>query len=582
MNVNKNNSGWLVAWLAAILWVAFASSAPAAYAQDAEPEAEVTPAELQPLTESQTATLTRLRDRIITQRERISDLDIRTRRAEPPVKAILEARLDQAWIDLLEFGLKFASGAADIEDGGADISAFSPDVTVVLDIQGDVAETALERIREDLILPGPEQSAAEQAIGYRKFFDVLVTGDAVYDIFQESLKYGERFGADLADEQSWFNERLIDRALSGSVFLELSVENAESIRAGVDALPEDVELKAKLTIADGRVGQTAEAMSRIIAQMDGVGLDTSEYREQVLTVTGEITTDVLDVGLVAGLVSRGGTWVVDLVAAEGPTFIFQLLLFVFIVFAFRKLANIVEAVVQRGLRSSKFQLSQLLKRMITSMASNLVMVLGILIALSQVGISLGPLLTGLGIAGFVIGFALQDSLSNFASGMMILIYRPFDVGDLVEIGGVFGKVNQMSLVNTTVLTLDNQTIVLPNNMIWSGVIKNVTEQSQRRVDMTFGISYSDDIPNAERILQEIVEAQDKVLEDPEPMIKLHELGESSVNFVVRPWVKSDDYWDVYWDITRAVKMRFDEEGVSIPFPQRDVHLYSESSAGSES
>jgi small conductance mechanosensitive channel len=582
MSVNKNKNARLFAWLTGMLLVAAGWVAPVAFAQDAEPAEAAAPAELQPLTESQTATLTRLRDRIITQRERISDLDIRTRRAEPPVKAILEARLDQAWIDLLEFGLKFASGAADIEDGGADISAFSPDVTVVLDIQGDVADTALERIREDLILPGPEQSAAEQAIGYRKFFDVLVTGDAVYDIFQESLKYGERFGADLADEQSWFNERLIDRALSGSVFLELSVENAESIRAGVDALPEDVELKAKLTIADGRVGQTAEAMSRIIAQMDGVGLDTSEYREQVLTVTGEITTDVLDVGLVAGLVSRGGTWVVDLVAAEGPTFIFQLLLFVFIVFAFRKLANIVEVVVQRGLRSSKFQLSQLLKRMITSMASNLVMVLGILIALSQVGISLGPLLTGLGIAGFVIGFALQDSLSNFASGMMILIYRPFDVGDLVEIGGVFGKVNQMSLVNTTVLTLDNQTVVLPNNMIWSGVIKNVTEQSERRVDMTFGISYSDDIPNAERILTEIVDAQDKVLEDPEPMIKLHELGESSVNFIVRPWVKSDDYWDVYWDITRAVKMRFDEEGVSIPFPQRDVHLYSESPAGGDS
>jgi small conductance mechanosensitive channel len=114
------------------------------------------------------------------------------------------------------------------------------------------------------------------------------------------------------------------------------------------------------------------------------------------------------------------------------------------------------------------------------------------------------------------------------------------------------------------------------------VIKNVTEQSERRVHMTFGISYSDDIPNAERILTEIVDAHDKVLKDPEPMIKLHELGESSVNFIVRPWVKSDDYWDVYWDITRSVKMRFDEEGVSIPFPQRDVHLYSESPTGGDS
>jgi small conductance mechanosensitive channel len=158
---------------------------------------------------------------------------------------------------------------------------------------------------------------------------------------------------------------------------------------------------------------------------------------------------------------------------------------------------------------------------------------------------------------------------------MILFYRPFDVGDTVEAGGVFGKVNHMSLVNTTFLTFDNQTIILPNNLVWSAVIKNVTAQKQRRVDLVFGVSYTDDIPKVERILQEIIKAHDKILDDPEPMIKLHELGDSSVNFIVRPWVESDDYWDVYWDLMRTVKMRFDEEGISIPFPQRDVHLFSQ-------
>jgi small conductance mechanosensitive channel len=556
-----------------------------ALAQDAETSADVTPeapAQPVPLTDEQVAELDGLRDRIITQRERIADLEIRARRADEPVKAILETRLERGWIDLLDFGLQFVEGVVAIEDGGFDGSVYRSDVVVVLEVQGDVADNALERIREDLTLPGSDLSAAEQAVGYKKFFDLLEIGDAVYEIFQESLAYGPRFGADVSDEQALLKERIIDRALSGSVFLELSVEEVDALRMGVDALPDDAELKAKLTIADSRVQQTAQALERIMAQMDVIGLDTAEYREQVLTVTGEITADVLDVGLVAGLVSRWGAWLLDLIATEGPTFAFQLLLFIVIIFGFRKLAQVVEVVVQRGLRSSKFQLSQLLKRMIASMVRNLIVVFGIMIALSQLGISLGPLLAGLGIAGFVIGFALQDSLSNFASGMMILIYRPFDVGDLVEIGGVFGKVNQMSLVNTTVLTLDNQTVVLPNNMIWSGVIKNVTEQSERRVDMTFGISYGDDIPNAERVLTEIVDAHDKVLDDPEPTIKLHELGDSSVNFIVRPWVKSDDYWDVYWDITRAVKMRFDEEGVSIPFPQRDVHLYSESPTGGDS
>jgi small conductance mechanosensitive channel len=203
----------------------------------------------------------------------------------------------------------------------------------------------------------------------------------------------------------------------------------------------------------------------------------------------------------------------------------------------------------------------------------------VLIALSQLGIQLGPLLAGLGVAGFIIGFALQDTLSNFASGMMILIYRPFDVGDLIEAGGVTGKVSEMSLVSTTVLTVDNQKLVVPNNKIWGDVIRNVTSQQMRRIDMTFGIGYSDDIAHAERVLTEIVQDESRVLADPEPVIRLHSLGESSVDFVVRPWVRTADYWEVYWDITRKVKERFDAEGISIPFPQRDVHLIQQVPAG---
>jgi small conductance mechanosensitive channel len=134
----------------------------------------------------------------------------------------------------------------------------------------------------------------------------------------------------------------------------------------------------------------------------------------------------------------------------------------------------------------------------------------------------------------------------------------------------------MSMVSTSVLTIDNQKLVVPNSKIWGDVIKNVTDQRLRRVDMTFGISYTDDIPHAEQVLMEILDSCEKVLADPEPMVRLHTLNDSSVDFVVRPWVRTEDYWDVYWAVTRAVKMRFDEEGISIPFPQRDVHIYEES------
>ena len=147
---------------------------------------------------------------------------------------------------------------------------------------------------------------------------------------------------------------------------------------------------------------------------------------------------------------------------------------------------------------------------------------------------------------------------------------------LTGVAQLDGVVRNMSLVSTTITTFDNQTVVVPNSKIWGEVIKNVTAQTTRRVDLEFGIGYSDDIEKAERILHDIISAHESVLKSPEPTIKLHTLGDSSVDFVVRPWVKTSDYWDVYWDVTREVKMRFDREEISIPFPQQDVHIYHDS------
>ncbi|WP_262409347.1 mechanosensitive ion channel family protein [Shewanella algae] len=237
------------------------------------------------------------------------------------------------------------------------------------------------------------------------------------------------------------------------------------------------------------------------------------------------------------------------------------------------LAKLTKRIVAKAVSNSKLKFSKLLQDFFTSLSGKIIFTLGLLIALSQLGFELGPLLAGFGIAGVIIGFALQDTLSNFASGMMILIYRPFDVGDLIHAAGVTGRVSHMSLVSTTIKTLDNQRLIIPNNKIWGDTINNITAEHHRRVDMTFDISYSDNIEQAEAVLEQLVQEHPKVLKHPEPTVKLHLLGESSVDFVVRPWVRPEDYWEVYWDITRAVKMRFDEEGISIPFPQRDVHFY---------
>ena len=179
------------------------------------------------------------------------------------------------------------------------------------------------------------------------------------------------------------------------------------------------------------------------------------------------------------------------------------------------------------------------------------------------------------LGGFVVAFALQGTLSNFASGIMILLYRPYDIGNFVEVAGQAGTVNAMSLVSTTLLTPDNQRLTIPNGSIWGGVIRNVTAMPTRRVDMTFGIGYADDMDKAAEIIREVVTAHEKVLEDPAPQIEVAELADSSVNFVCRPWAKTGDFWAVKFDVTKRVKERFDAEGISIPFPQRDIHLFKE-------
>jgi small conductance mechanosensitive channel len=260
---------------------------------------------------------------------------------------------------------------------------------------------------------------------------------------------------------------------------------------------------------------------------------------------------------------------------SGVQLLLKLLVFLIIVTLFRYLARVTTRIVARALSTTKLSLSSLLKDAIVSVAGKVVFLLGILIGLSQIGVQLGPVLAGLGVIGFIVGFALQDTLSNFASGAMIVIYRPFDIGDVVEAGGVFGKVDAMTLVSTGILTFDNQRLTVPNRKIWGEVIRNVTSEDTRRVDLTFSVGYSDSLDRAEEVLHKIVTDHPLVLPDPEPVIKVQSLAESSVDFVVRPWCKTEDYWSVYWDLTRSVKSAFDSEGISIPFPQQDVHLYQQ-------
>jgi small conductance mechanosensitive channel len=293
--------------------------------------------------------------------------------------------------------------------------------------------------------------------------------------------------------------------------------------------------------------------------------EVEEYRQYVTAVAG-IEVDVTDISATWATISG---WLLS--EEGGLRWVKNISLFVIIVLFAMFLARLVGKAIEKVMARSQ-QTSQLLGDFMVATSRRLVQAVGVLIGLAALGVNIGPLLAVIGAAGFVIAFALQNSLGNFASGILVMVFKPFDVGDLVEIGGVLGKVQSMNLLSVLLRTPDNKAVIIPNNNVWSDAITNVTDSDTRRVDLEFGIGYGDDIETAQKIMEQVVSEHPLVLKDPAPVIRVHALADSSVNFVCRPWVKTEDYWDVYWDLTRTVKERFDAGGVSIPFPQQDIHV----------
>jgi small conductance mechanosensitive channel len=296
------------------------------------------------------------------------------------------------------------------------------------------------------------------------------------------------------------------------------------------------------------------------------GGDTADARKYLGAVRG-IKTTVNDISsrmqsFNAWFTSQDGGIKVAILAAQ---FIGTLIVFWFI-------ALFASKIIRRAIDGQP-QVSALLKTFINKMSRRVILLIGLIVALGTVGVNVGAALALIGGGAFILAFALQDTLSNFANGIMLIIYRPFDVGDAVEIGGVKGKVDSVSLVSTTILTFDNQKVLVPNKKVWGEVITNITGMATRRVDMLFGIGYGDDVDKAQEIIERVVREHPLILAEPDPNIGLHELADSSVNFRCWPWAKTSDYLTVRTEVTKRIKAEFDAAGISIPFPQRDIHLY---------
>jgi len=264
------------------------------------------------------------------------------------------------------------------------------------------------------------------------------------------------------------------------------------------------------------------------------------------------------------------TWL----AENGTEFLVNLIVFFIIIIAGKILISCMRKATRTVLDRSD-RLNDMLKKFTVDVLGKVLWVIVLMVALKQVGIDIAPLIAGLGVTGFIFGFAFKDSLGNLAAGIMIMVNQPFSLGHYVQAAGHAGTVTELNLMATILTTPDNKRITIPNSAIWGESIVNYSANDIRRIDMTVGVDYGADLVKTKTVLTEVVAQQEQVLADPAPTIEVAELADSSVNFVVRPWVKTGDYWTVFFNLQQQIKQSLDAAGIGIPFPQVDVHVSKE-------
>jgi small conductance mechanosensitive channel len=272
---------------------------------------------------------------------------------------------------------------------------------------------------------------------------------------------------------------------------------------------------------------------------------------------------------VAGSISTAGQWVTDnsdLLIQYGVNLISAILILFIGNLVVKGIAGSVAKLLQ------KREMDKAVVDFISALVRYLLFIIVLIAALSRIGVQTASVVAVIGAAGLAVGLALQGSLSNFAAGVLIVAFRPFKSGDYVEIGGVAGSVDSIQIFQTVLTTPDNKMVVVPNSAVIGGPITNYSRHTTRRIDLVIGVSYKADLQKTKEVLSSVLAADERILKEPKPTIGVHTLADSSVNFVVRPWVKTSDYWAVYFDTMQGIKETLDKEGIEIPFPQMDVHL----------
>jgi small conductance mechanosensitive channel len=408
-------------------------------------------------------------------------------------------------------------------------------------------DQAVEQAAEEVIKEAEETEKAEQAKEAEKTKEAGEAGKKIEKLEEEVAK-AQAEEPEQDKEVAAIKKKIADFGAQEAEERSYLLKKLTKLRAEQVALTDRTNAVINAYEKKGGAVEEIEEYRQYIAAVSGIKVDVSDVDAVWTTLTGWLMSE-----------EGGLRW------AKNIT------LFIVTVLVFVVISNMVGKALQKLLASTR-QASRLLSDFMVISIRRLILAIGFIVGLAAMEVNIGPLLAVIGAAGFVIAFALQNSLGNFASGILILVFRPFDVGDMIQVSGILGTVQSMNLLSIQIRTPDNKLVIIANNQVWGDAITNVTGSKTRRVDLVFGIAYEDDIEHAQRVMGDVVSHHEKVLESPETVIRVHELGDSSVNFVCRPWVKTEDYWEVYWDLTEQIKQRFDKEGISIPFPQRDVHM----------
>jgi len=487
----------------------------------------------------------------------------------------LNRRIDQLGLEAM---LKLNSIAPELLASGDLDKIQQTEIVLLLD---EVAMLALRReafleqraATERELIPKFKQSAeADIARAFMEDLMQIRESYLVAFVTQAEIRRAAGLKSEALFGQAQQRLALMLDTLTGQI--QLDAMSLRELRSHLSGDPVDEDLKRAILLVDNKQSRNLDNLERLLGTSERLGIQTTEQRGLLLKERGQLGIELLNRNVFAHLWEEELTQLRESFLRNGPNFLFRVLIFLIILVLSWAAARLVKIPLRAFLYRNSANLSLLLRDVLITLSSTLVLITGLIIAMVIMGVSIGHVFAGLGVLSIILGLAVQDALGNLAAGAMILIGRPYDVDDHIQVAGVEGLVKRMNLLATTITTLDNQSLIVPNGKIWGDTIVNFTAHKVRRVDIKVSIAYAEESDRVESVLMDVLRNNQYVLKIPEPIVHVLGMEDSSVALMAKPWVRTEDYWHATWDLNRQIKKRLDAEGIEIPFPQRVVTLIS--------